>query len=581
MLSSPRRLHMSSFLVLAVVLATALFLAASESVYAADFTVTKIADTADGTCDADCSLREAITAANSAAGADSITLPPGTYTLLIVGAGEDVNATGDLDVTESLVINGAGSAGTIIDGDDIDRVFNTISGTTDLTLNGVTVQNGNAGINTGGGVLASGALTLNNSTLTSNQADSGAGIEGYNVTLTNSHVDGNVGADQGAGIWACCGAATFTITDSTVDNNVGGDQGAGVFHCCGDFTLTITRSSVSGNQGNDQGGGVFFCCGDAATNITIVDSHIDNNVATDQGGGLFYCCGSDLDPAVDAITISNSTFNGNTAVGDGGGIFICCEATNGTSTSITGTTIANNTITSGDGGGIFTDGAVTIVNSTIHGNTAADSGGGINCTGGTLSLTNVTITGNTAQGLDTGGGVSCSEFDALNTIIAGNTDGGTAPDCEGGLNSLGNNLIQDTTGCTIAGDTTGNITGIDPQLGALADNGGLTQTRAVDPGTPAYNAGRNAGCPATDQRGTARPQDGICEIGAYEFEVVAPTPTPAPSATATPTQAPAALPPTGGSPDEISSQVWLIVLAGLGIAGIAGLRTFAITRRND
>ncbi len=567
----------SSGAVLTLLVATALFLAASESAYAADFTVTKTADTADGTCDADCSLREAISAANAAAGADTITLPAGTYTLSIAGTGDDVNATGDLDATETVAINGTGSASTIIDGGDIDRVFNTISGTTDLTLNGVTVQNGDAGLEDGGGVLASGALTVNNSTLTSNEADQGAGIVGSAVTLTNSHVDGNVGADQGAGIWACCGAATFTITNSTVDNNVGGDQGAGVFHCCGDFTLTITRSSVSGNQGNDQGGGVFFCCGDAATNITIVDSHIDNNVATDQGGGLFYCCGSDIDPAVDSITISNSTFNGNTAAGDGGGIFICCEATNGTNTSITGTTIANNTITLGDGGGIFTDGAVTIVNTTIHGNTAAESGGGISCGGGTLSLTNVTITGNTAQSLDTGGGISCSEFDALNTIIAGNTDGGTAPDCDGDLNSLGNNLIQDTTGCTIGGDTTGNITGVDPQLGALAANGGLTQTRAVVPGTPPHNAGRNAGCPATDQRGVARPQEGTCEIGAYEYQVVTPTP----SVAATPTGAPAALPPTGGPAEDGAGQAWLFALVVLGAASVAGMGTFAVARRRD
>ena len=60
--------------------------------FAATFTVTKIADTNDGVCGADCSLREAIGAANALPGADVITLPAGTYTLSIVGAGEDLNA---------------------------------------------------------------------------------------------------------------------------------------------------------------------------------------------------------------------------------------------------------------------------------------------------------------------------------------------------------------------------------------------------------------------------------------------------------------------------------------------------------
>src|SRR6187431_930620 len=86
----------------------------SSSTYAATFVVTKTADTADGACDADCSLREAITAANVAAGADVITLPAGTYTLTITGTNEDANANGDLDITTAITINGGGSGSTVI-----------------------------------------------------------------------------------------------------------------------------------------------------------------------------------------------------------------------------------------------------------------------------------------------------------------------------------------------------------------------------------------------------------------------------------------------------------------------------------
>ncbi|MBN1581056.1 MAG: tandem-95 repeat protein, partial [Anaerolineae bacterium] len=72
-------------------------------------------------------------------------------------------------------------------------------------------------------------------------------------------------------------------------------------------------------------------------------------------------------------------------------------------------------------------------------------------------------------------------------------------------------------GCTISGDTTGNITGSDPNLAALADNGGLTWTRALLAASPAYNAIPAASCTlVVDQRGMARPQGAGCDIGAFE-----------------------------------------------------------------
>src|SRR3989304_3546658 len=72
--------------------------------HAAILVVTKTADTADGTCDSDCSLREAIIAANAAAGDDEITVPAGTYTLTIAGKNEDAAATGDLGITSQHTI---------------------------------------------------------------------------------------------------------------------------------------------------------------------------------------------------------------------------------------------------------------------------------------------------------------------------------------------------------------------------------------------------------------------------------------------------------------------------------------------
>ncbi len=55
-------------------------------------------------------------------------------------------------------------------------------------------------------------------------------------------------------------------------------------------------------------------------------------------------------------------------------------------------------------------------------------------------------------------------------------------------------------------------------LGALADNGGPTLTHALLPGSPALDAGNDAACSATDQRGVSRPQGAHCDIGAYEAQ---------------------------------------------------------------
>lgn len=108
-------------------LLTAAIAAACTNVSAATFTVTKVADTNDGLCNADCSLREAIIAANNLAGADVINVPQGNYVLTLIGANEDLAATGDLDIRDNLTINGAGSTLTTVNGNLLDRVFHIAS----------------------------------------------------------------------------------------------------------------------------------------------------------------------------------------------------------------------------------------------------------------------------------------------------------------------------------------------------------------------------------------------------------------------------------------------------------------------
>jgi CSLREA domain-containing protein len=128
--------HRTGLLLTASILS--ILLLSSVSASAANFTVTTMADTADGVCDADCSLREAVIAANALPGSDTIDVPAGTYPLTRAGACEDAAMTGDLDITGSVQIHGRGM-GAIIDGGGLDRIFQVLGGS--LMLSGIALQN--------------------------------------------------------------------------------------------------------------------------------------------------------------------------------------------------------------------------------------------------------------------------------------------------------------------------------------------------------------------------------------------------------------------------------------------------------
>ncbi len=166
-----------------------------------------------------------------------------------------------------------------------------------------------------------------------------------------------------------------------------------------------------------------------------------------------------------------------------------------------------------------------------------------------MDLHNVSIVNNSADALNNGsnaGGIaiqSGSTVTMQNSVLANNSDLGTSgdtPDCFGSIVSAGYNHIESVAGCTITGDSTGNVTGSDPALGGLLNNGGNTLTRLPNAGSPLINSGNPAGCldpqGATlirDQRGFIRPAGGRCDKGAVESGSV---PIPTPTATATPTR---------------------------------------------
>jgi len=273
----------------------------------------------------------------------------------------------------------------------------------------------------------------------------------------------------------------------------------------------LTLNNVTVLYGCGRGGGVYNAGTVNINNSSISDNAADNNPA----GGI-------TNRNTGTMTITNSTVSRNTADGGGGGI------TNNYGTlTIANSTISGNTAKE-KGGGICSRGALTIVNSTISGNTAKENGGGIcSSRGGALTVINSTITNNTADSDDdndgNGGGIHCTEGTVTlkNTIVAGNTDGTSRgdvyPDISGDITGNADNLIGDTTGGEAGTAGTGSdIVNPAPGLGALADNGGPTQTHALLTGSPALNAVTDCTDVTTDQRGVARPQGPGCDIGAFE-----------------------------------------------------------------
>ncbi|NEO27736.1 MAG: CHAT domain-containing protein, partial [Kamptonema sp. SIO4C4] len=171
------------------------------------------------------------------------------------------------------------------------------------------------------------------------------------------------------------------------------------------------------------------------------------------------------------------------------------------------------------GGGIYSEGNLTTTNSTISSNWANGNGGGIlDKNGGTI--TNSTIAFNTTNAGD-GGGINrfgtTGTLNIQNSIIAQNTDiGGQAHNLSGTFDSIINSLLGDTNGATLTTNNN-NIIGQNPQLSALGNYGGTTQTHALLPGSPAINTGTSANAPTTDQRGFPRGiSTNTVDIGAFE-----------------------------------------------------------------
>ncbi len=379
--------------------------------------------------------------------------------------GANDETTGDLNITNTLTIAGAGAASAIIDGNAIDRVFK-IGTSGVVTITDVTIRNGlTAGV--GGGIyLFQGTLTLNNSTLNGNSAYHGGGMFASvftTSTLNNVTVNGNSASVAGGGI-THDPEGDLIINNSFITGNSAGDRGGGIEG----GVITLNNSVIAGNSAANDGGGI-----NTFRNITLNNSTVNANGAGRRGGGISVELGGN-------VTLNNSTISANGARGNGGGIYHV--------------------------------GTVRLFHVTVAGNVAdrdfmgAGSGGGIyRAAGGSPNeLWNTMLVENFAanQAND----------------CAGNP-----------MTSQDYNYIQTTAVCAITGTTTHNLTGGDALLAVLQDNGGATPTRALLIGSPAIDQIPPALCrdsfgaaPTIDQRGVQRPVGPLCDIGAYEGSV--PTP---------------------------------------------------------
>jgi len=515
-------------------------------------TVTTFADeyVANGIC----SLRQAIVAANlntatmgctAGSGTDTIILASGVYTLSIPGSSEDNNLTGDLDILESVTIIGVSSTETIIDGADLDRVFDVhvqaSAGFESLKVtNGTAPAMGSNGED-GGGIRATGNLTLDDVVISENHAGNG----------TNDFGDGG----NGGGIY-CSG--TLDITDSTIQGNYAGNgaerylfnnppgdggNGGGIMAT---GPVTIRDSSILYNNAGQGGYDTFFeDAGDGghgggimtSSSAEITHTEIHDNRAGHIGGGPW---GSGGDGGgiynTGTLNILTSSIATNWAgagrtetdghAGEGGGLVNYLGATaNIIMSSIYGNHGAVNGMGS-DGAGILNDGTLWIVNSTIAGNSGSYRGGGI-LNNGTATINSSTIADNSSQ---FGGGiynVGTKTVTISNTLVAQNIGYQGGYDCQGTLTSGGYNLIRDIspTYCSIDGDLTGVLTGTshNPLISSYDYHGGLTKNYILLAGSPLLNIGNplpvgsgGFSCPVVDQREVSRPQNSRCDIGSTE-----------------------------------------------------------------
>ncbi len=477
------------------------------------FVVTTTADSGTG------SLRTAVASANSNSGADTITFDPAVFSL---GSLHTITLTsGQLQLSGPTTITGPGQDVLAISGNHASRIFNiSAPSNTTFSMSDLTFTDGSSADGGAIAITSKSTFTLTHCTFTSNSANSGT---------------------FGGGAIASEVASTLALNQCTLTGNSASNCFGGAILVV-KTNLNVTECNISNNSSSPSGGAIDV---DSSTAI-LSNCILSNNSAQGAGGAILsYVSGHDIAHTNPFVSASNCTFSGNTAL-NGGAIASNPLITLGPCTlSLNACTFSGNRTTSSSttlGGGAIkiTTTNSTITNCTFISNVSANVGGAVYASAGTLTATNCTITSNAANGINSqkvmGGGGICTESGAVvklnNSIITANTTVVNAgKDIAGAFDaSSSHNLISviDTSSSGIVNGTNGNLAGttaapLNAKLSALANNGGATQTIALQSDSPAINAGDNSLSAAagltTDQRGYMRAVATV-DIGAYEVNAV-------------------------------------------------------------
>ncbi len=316
-------------------------------------------------------------------------------------------------------------------------------------------------------------LTQQKAILSSETTVDGGGV----ITLEGGH---------SAGVFSVQLGGVLSIANLTIANG-------SVLAISNSGTLNVTNCTFS-----DNSSGAIVNSG----TLTVTDSSFSGNSAV-SGGAIF-------NTNTGTFAVSNSTFSGNSAIAGrpspapgAGGAILNLSIGGSHGSHVTNSTFSGN---SADGGGaIASTSYLTVTDSTFSGNSAVDGGGAVD---------NAAACGDSSN-------APCLAT-LTNTIVANSTQGGN---CGGTMITDGGRNIEDGTTCGFS-MANGSLSSTDPQLdpAGLADNGGPTQTIALQPGSPAINAGDEAACAAApvngaDQRGFVRPGTHAvrCSTGAYEY----------------------------------------------------------------
>lgn len=491
-------------------LAAGVALGIATSAEAATFNVTSSADSGAGT------LRQAIADANAAVGPDTI-----TFTAALSGSTIAISS-GQMLISDSVDIQGPGSANLTIDANQTSRIFyvyNPAVTPIDVTISGLTLLDGRS--------IVAGDV----------QGSAGGAIRvvGESLALEDADVLNSIGSD-GGGIWFAAlenlvapsivpAPASLSITDSTLSGNSAVDgvgpansgYGGGVCVTGGDTVVLDEVTLTNNTAARDAGGLLVRPLGTQVIgSVTILNSFVTNNDATIGSGGGLIVLGRTL------MTIADSTIAGNESMDVGGGLVV----SNVGQFDLRRSTISGNVANSGAGlaiGGLPLEASrTTIENCTFAGNAATQRAGAMEVTGETLTVKETTVSGNTAPDdagiFATSAYNSSASVDIVNAIVANNGAGPDLGAAAGGAFTVAHSLIENP-GTSNPTDAGGNLFLQDPQLGPLQDNGGPTLTMRPAATSPVVNAGDPAFTPppATDQRGFSRVSGGRIDMGAVEL----------------------------------------------------------------